>query len=64
MTPDGSPIYEQSETCPGAFIAMVHSGVSLAPQHAFLLADYVAAGAIPEEATVFSTRRFRVPAPV
>ena len=44
MTPDGSPVYEQSETCPGAFVAMAHSGVTLAPQHAFSLADYIAAG--------------------
>lgn len=64
MTPDGSPVYEQSETCPGAFVAMAHSGVTLAPQHAFSLADYIAAGSIPNEAAVFSTRRFRVPASV
>jgi hydrogen cyanide synthase HcnC len=64
MTPDGSPVYEQSETCPGAFVAMAHSGVTLAPQHAFALADYIATGTIPKEVTVFSTRRFRVPASV
>ncbi|WP_414475098.1 NAD(P)/FAD-dependent oxidoreductase [Microvirga sp. M2] len=62
MTLDGSPVYEQSEACPGAFMAMAHSGVTLAPQHAFSLADYIADGMIPEETAVFSTRRFRVPA--
>lgn len=62
MTPDGAPVYEQSETCPGAYVAMTHSGVTLAPQHVFSLAAYVASGSIPTEVAVFSTRRFRVPA--
>ena len=34
MTPDGCPVYEQSQSYPGAFVAMAHSGVTLAPQHA------------------------------
>ena len=36
MTLDGCPVYEQSQACPGAFIAMAHSGVTLAPQHAYV----------------------------
>lgn len=62
MTLDGCPVYEQSGTYPGAFIAMAHSGVTLAPQHAYALADTIAAGAISEELSVFGTRRFHVPA--
>jgi glycine/D-amino acid oxidase-like deaminating enzyme len=62
MTLDGCPVYEQSQAYPGAFLAMVHSGVTLAPQHAYVLADAIAAGSIPEEMSVFGTRRFHVPA--
>src|SRR3954454_16930532 len=35
MTLDGCPVYEASQACPGAFMAMAHSGVTLAPQHAY-----------------------------
>ena len=38
MTKDGFPIYEQSETCPGAFVATCHSGVTLCAAHAFQVA--------------------------
>ena len=37
MPKDGYPIYDQSETCPGAFVATCHSGVTLAAAHALLL---------------------------
>lgn len=62
MTLDGSPVYEQSRAYPGAFMAMAHSGVTLAPQHAYDLADAVRAGTMPDEMAAFSTRRFHVPA--
>ncbi len=39
MTPDSYPIYAQSETHPGAFVALCHSGVTLAAIHATLVAD-------------------------
>ena len=58
MSPDGYPIYEQSETCPGAFAATCHSGVTLAGAHALRYAKYVAQGALPEELDVFHSRRF------
>ena len=38
MTPDGYPIYAQSQTHPGAFVALCHSGVTLAAFHARELA--------------------------
>ncbi len=63
MTRDGFPIYDQSETCPGAFVATCHSGVTLAANHALVLAPLVAAGRLPkEEFEVFSARRFDVSA--
>jgi glycine/D-amino acid oxidase-like deaminating enzyme len=63
MTQDGFPIYDQSETCPGAFLATCHSGVTLAANHALVLAPLIAAGKLPaEEFGVFSARRFDVPA--
>ncbi|HLI11502.1 MAG TPA: FAD-dependent oxidoreductase [Alphaproteobacteria bacterium] len=62
MTQDGFPIYEQSARCPGAFIATCHSGVTLAANHALVLAPMIAAGRLPPEFDVFSARRFDVPA--
>ena len=63
MPQDGYPIYDQSETCPGAFIATCHSGVTLAAAHALLLPPCIDAGNLPNESLeTFSTRRFDVPA--
>ncbi|BAF87233.1 opine oxidase subunit B [Azorhizobium caulinodans ORS 571] len=63
MTKDGFPIYDQSATCPGAFVATCHSGVTLAATHAFVVAPAIAAGGLPrEDFEVFSARRFHVPA--
>jgi glycine/D-amino acid oxidase-like deaminating enzyme len=62
MTQDGFPIYEQSAECPGAFIATCHSGVTLAANHALVLAPMLAAGRLGDELAVFSARRFDVPA--
>jgi glycine/D-amino acid oxidase-like deaminating enzyme len=59
MPQDGFPIYDQSETCPGAFVACCHSGVTLAPNHAFDLAPMIAAGALDQERLgAFSAKRF------
>ena len=60
MTKDGFPIYDQSESCPGAFVATCHSGVTLAAGHALFLAPMLAAGALAPELAVFSARRFDV----
>lgn len=63
MTKDGFPVYDQSETCPGAFSASCHSGVTLAAAHALMLAPHIAAGEMPaQEFQPFSSRRFDVPA--
>jgi glycine/D-amino acid oxidase-like deaminating enzyme len=60
MPKDGFPIYDQSETCPGAFVTCCHSGVTLASNHAFEIAPMVAAGALDKNKLgAFSARRFQ-----
>lgn len=60
MTQDGFPIYEESKSHPGAFLACCHSGVTLAPNHAYDLAAMIAAGALdPAQTGAFSADRFR-----
>ncbi len=58
MTEDGFPIYEQSETHPGAFVACCHSGVTLAANHALVLAPMIARGKLDEVVRPFSGKRF------
>jgi hydrogen cyanide synthase HcnC len=60
MTADGFPIYQQSATCPGAFVATCHSGVTLAANHALAVAPMIAEGRLAADLDVFSTRRFDV----
>ncbi len=60
MPKDGFPIYDQSETCPGAFVTCCHSGVTLASNHAFEIAPMVAAGALDKSKLgAFSAKRFQ-----
>lgn len=60
MTPDGFPIYDQSQRYPGAFSATCHSGVTLAGAHARALAPAILAGALPPQFPAFSSLRFDV----
>lgn len=61
MTHDGFPIYDQSETCPGAFLVCCHSGVTLAANHAFALASMISKGRLEADSVgAFSARRFDV----
>jgi glycine/D-amino acid oxidase-like deaminating enzyme len=60
MTPDGHPIYQTSDRCPGVFVAQCHSGVTLAAFHAAGFAAAVADGRLPAELDVFHQRRFNV----
>jgi len=62
MSPDGFPVYDQSERYPGAFAITCHSGVTLAGAHALELAPAIMAGELPEKFSAFSARRFHVPA--
>lgn len=58
MTPDGLPVYEESRAHPGAFVAICHSGVTLAAVHADLVAPWIAGGAPPADLHAFTTARF------
>jgi glycine/D-amino acid oxidase-like deaminating enzyme len=57
-TQDGFPIYEQSASHPGAFIAVCHSGVTLAANHALVVAPQIAAGSLSPDLVPFHSRRF------
>jgi glycine/D-amino acid oxidase-like deaminating enzyme len=61
LTPDGYPVYTESQSHPGAFVALCHSGVTLAAEHATVLADAIAAGRFPPSLDVFHQGRFDVP---
>jgi glycine/D-amino acid oxidase-like deaminating enzyme len=60
MTPDGYPIYAQSESHPGAFVTLCHSGITLAPTHSGALADAIVAGRFPAFLSAFHHGRFDV----
>src|SRR5580698_662148 len=61
MSPDGFPIYEQSERYPGAFAATCHSGVTLAGAHALALAPAILDGVLPDALAPFTSARFAAP---
>ena len=58
MSPDGYPIYAQSERFPGAFAAVCHSGVTLAAVHALKLAKAISEGALPDTVSAMTPERF------
>lgn len=60
MTPDGYPIYQESETCPGAFLVTCHSGVTLASVHAGPLTRWMRGDGLPQEIRTFRSERFDV----
>jgi glycine/D-amino acid oxidase-like deaminating enzyme len=60
MSPDGFPIYQQSDQFPGAFLLTCHSGVTLAAAHALILARHIADGILPDEFAPFTADRFDV----
>ena len=63
MTQDGFPIYDESETHPGAFVLCCHSGVTLAANNALTVAPMIARGALDRTVLApFSARRFDVQA--
>jgi glycine/D-amino acid oxidase-like deaminating enzyme len=61
MTPDGHPIYAESESHPGAFVAICHSGITLAAIHSTRLACDLLAGKLSPYFDSFHHRRFDVP---
>ena len=61
LTKDGLPIYDHSDSCPGAYAFSSHSGVTLAATHALDVASYIAKdGLLPSSLACFSARRFDV----
>ncbi len=60
MTPDDFPVYQQSDSHPGAFSFACHSGVTLAASHALEVSQWVEAGAIPDKYQAFHPGRFHV----
>lgn len=62
MTPDGNPVYQQSEQYPGAYLVTCHSGVTLAAAHAGPIADWIATGSTDPAIDLekFHGRRFQL----
>ena len=62
MTPDGYPVYEQSQQYPGAYVVTCHSGVTLAAAHAGPIANWIAGEGFNLDFSmeVFSAKRFSV----
>ncbi|WP_235695114.1 MULTISPECIES: NAD(P)/FAD-dependent oxidoreductase [Agrobacterium] len=58
MTSDGDPVYDESPTHPGVFVASTHSGVTLAPVHCGSLARWIAGDQKPVELQAFKASRF------
>ena len=60
LTPDGLPIYQQSQTMPGAYLVTCHSGITLAAVHAQILPDWLDQTSTAPDLEVFSEQRFAV----
>ena len=62
LTPDGYPIYQESESCPGAYVVSSHSGVTLAASHCYLLGPWTSGlTQTPPEFKSFRGERFLDP---
>lgn len=62
LSPDGYPIYAESQKFPGAFVVTCHSGVTLAAVHAGVIANDIAGGGLSAALDPFHHRRFYVQA--
>ena len=60
MTPDGYPVYAQSEECPGAYLITCHSGVTLASLHASILSDWIDDNIKTPNLEAFDEARFKI----
>lgn len=63
LSPDGLPIYEHSERCPGAYLVTCHSGVTLAAAHAGEVAHAIVEERLAERYAAFSPARFNASDP-
>ena len=59
-SPDGLPIYQASESHPGAFYVTCHSGITLSAAHARLLPLWLTGDSSAPDLTVFGEGRFSV----
>lgn len=62
LTPDMAAIYDESATCPGAYLVTSHSGVTLAAINAAHVARWIAHGEMQPGFEQFSAQRFDVQA--
>jgi len=60
VSPDGLPIYQQSEEMPGAYLVTCHSGITLAAAHARYLPDWLEDTSAAPDLEVFSENRFSI----
>ena len=58
LSPDGLPIYQKSETLPGAAMITCHSGITLAAAHARFLPAWLEEASDAPDLEKFSERRF------
>ncbi len=59
MTPDGFPIYEESEQYPGAFLVTCHSGVTLSAMHSLRISAWIMGKEDhPDPSRAFASNRF------
>ena len=58
LSPDGLPIYQKSETMPGAALVTCHSGITLAAAHARFLPAWLEDDPDAPDLEKFSERRF------
>lgn len=61
LAPDSFPVYQESESHPGAYVAFCHSGNTLAAVHAEELAEAILMPRLPERLAAFHPRRFATP---
>lgn len=59
MSQDGYPIYSESSRRPGLYLATCHSGITLAPVHASLIAGWIAGDQQPADISAFDLARFK-----
>ncbi len=60
MSPDGYPVYAHSAHYPGAYLVTCHSGVTLAPLHASVLADWIEGTSAAPDLEAFDENRFTI----
>lgn len=58
MSPDGFPVYARSKRHPGVYLVTCHSGVTLAPLHASVLADWIENTSTAPDLEAFDEHRF------